>query len=43
MVTAAGHATRILSFLNEVKTGNVVLGRYLIGEHLGSGEGIEEG
>jgi serine/threonine protein kinase len=37
MVNAAGRANRILSFLNEMKTGNVVNGRYLIEEQLGSG------
>ena len=37
MLNSARHASRILSFLNEVKTGSVVNGRYLIGEQLGSG------
>jgi serine/threonine protein kinase len=37
MVTAPGHAALILSYLNEIKTGNVLNGRYLIEEQLGSG------
>ena len=37
MLTAPGHAERILSYLNEIKTGNVLNGRYLIEEQLGSG------
>jgi len=37
MVTGPGHAALILSYLNEIKTGNVLNGRYLIEEQLGSG------
>ncbi len=37
MMTAAGHAELILSYLNEIKMGNVLNGRYLIEEPLGSG------
>ena len=37
MVTVRGHAALILSYLNEIKTGNVLNGRYLIEEQLGSG------
>jgi serine/threonine protein kinase len=37
MMTAPGHAALVLSYLNEIKTGNVLNGRYLIEEPLGSG------
>jgi serine/threonine-protein kinase len=37
MMPAPGHAALVLSYLNEIKTGNVLNGRYLIEEPLGSG------